>query len=714
MRNLLGRLLERTPTDLDRIATHWDVDLRGRDRYSDVAAIYRTMTDIWAARDAWAAMDAPQRRMIQTMLRLDDGPQPPAALAHMSELDADVARDALRQLFLIGVVAVDDDAAEQYREDNQPAELFLPRELAAVFQRILDEQDVELRDDLKIDELLAIPVLAEMEDAAARWGARVTPGLQTRAELVNVLRNQLTRPEHVERLVRNLSGNARDLWLRLRDAGGQLPLSGVLPAQRSAQRRRAIQELTAPLLAWHQYREGEDGTKERWLIIPNAILRPEKPETTPPPALRSVDPDDVLEADWVFPQSLAWDLLTVMREVVVSEPRWNALVEDNPTIARRFRGKLWRSDRESGTLPTGYIPFLVAVGAHMGVLQDIDGRAGPGPAAQDWRKRAFTTAQREAVQAWARIETWVEGQSRVDVALYGASWPAYRQTLLESLGQLEPDIWYDEASFIDRLLQSEPDLLRQAQVGAAPRAQLSMRIEDGQRPTDSRLETMRLIVATTLSTAGIWLNLIERSQKLEDGEAVLRLTPFGHWITARGAEPVGQHLGPAPLGVGANFQILLYRPTPRRVWALSAFSELQALDRVSTYILTAPALIRALAGGVNLSDVVKVLESLSGQDLPQTVTYTLEEWDRGYRRVWLNRAVVLTPEEGEDSNAIARALRDAGLEPEILEDGRILLSSETASASERLYTAAAHALRDRGFAPLTDQDAVLRRDRKGS
>jgi hypothetical protein len=152
--------------------------------------------------------------------------------------------------------------------------------------------------------------------------------------------------------------------------------------------------------------------------------------------------------------------------------------------------------------------------------------------------------------------------------------------------------------------------------------------------------------------------------------------------------------------VGANFQMLLYRPTPRRVWALSAFSEVETLDRVSTWILSSEALIRALASGVDLEQITTFLERQNGAPLPQNVTYTLAEWDRGYRRIWLRRSVLLQPEEGEESEPVVSALREAGLDPELLPDGRILLIFDDPDAGERLFTAATRALRERGFAPL--------------
>ncbi|MEX2314814.1 MAG: helicase-associated domain-containing protein, partial [Thermomicrobiales bacterium] len=368
--------------------------------------------------------------------------------------------------------------------------------------------------------------------------------------------------------------------------------------------------------------------------------------------------------------------------------------------------------RDTLEIPTGYIERLARIGALRGVLrEDTNERASVGEMAQSWRESAFTTASQRMVAAWTGAEEWIEGRARVDANLYGASWPRVREILLRGLGELEEDQWHDEARFVERLLRAEPELLRQAQVaavGSTRRAALDTAADAHER----RSRVMSLVVGTTLETACVWLGLIERSYERAGRAPVLRVTPFGRWMAGKRVEPQLAQLGNAPIAVGANFQILLYRPTPRRVWALSAFAELQSLDRVSTWTLTAEALIRALATAIDLDQITTFLERQNAAPLPQNVSYTLAEWDRGYRRVWLRRSVVLVPEDGEKAEPIAAALKEAGLEPEVLADGRILLIYDEPDAGERLYTAATRALRERGFAPLADPQAlpVRRRD----
>lgn len=700
MRNLLGRLLDRSPQELERIADYWSVDLAGRDRFADVAALYRVMTDVWAVRDIQQALPPDGRALTRELLAAAGRPSEPAELTLLAGVDAEAGLDELRRLYAAGIASVESDETVE-----ATTRLFMPRELALVFERVLTEgEQAGLRDE-PLDALLALATNVELEEAAGAWGARVTPGIHARAELEKLVRDHLTRPERVERLVSSLSAPARELWLALRGADGALPLDAGLPPERfaPARRRAVIAELARPLLIWFAVQPAAAGV-DRLLFVPADVLHPVTAEPAPPPDLLVIDVAGVVEADWLFPEAAAWDLLTIVREVQQHAVRWNDLNEPDPTLVRRMRTRLWHADRESGELPTGYLPFIVRVGALLGILQDDDNRAQAGPAAREWRERAFAPAQQRMVAAWAAAETWIEGINRLELVLYGAAWPAFRGALLRALGQLEPDIWYEQAGFVERLMQTEPDLLRQAQVGALASSQLAMQI-DTRRPVESRrAQLLSLVIGATLETACSWLNLIERSRELATGRPVFRLTPFGRWIAGRGPEPASQRLGQFPFAVGANFEVLLFRPTPRRVWALSAFAELKALDRVSTYNLTAPALIRALAGGVDLSDIIDILERQNGGPLPQNVAYTLAEWDSGYRRVWLRRAVLLEPEDGGDQSRILEALRDAGLDPELLPDGRIALAYDAPDAGERIFSASSRALRERGFAPLGEPD----------
>jgi hypothetical protein len=176
----------------------------------------------------------------------------------------------------------------------------------------------------------------------------------------------------------------------------------------------------------------------------------------------------------------------------------------------------------------------------------------------------------------------------------------------------------------------------------------------------------------------------------------LALTEVGAWLLGQGPAPPIPASGERPLAVGADFEVLLFRPTPRRLWALGALAEQVRLDTVSTYRLTAAAVQRGIASGLTAEQIVTFLERGSGGELPQNVAFTLREWTRGHEGVRLGHALILRPDSAAALDRLRLALERARLAaPEPLADGRLLLILSAGADPE----AVAAALREAGFAP---------------
>src|SRR5690606_18124863 len=105
-------------------------------------------------------------------------------------------------------------------------------------------------------------------------------------------------------------------------------------------------------------------------------------------------------------------------------------------------------------------------------------------------------------------------------------------------------------------------------------------------PEARRRAVVRLAAAVTLTTAGAWLGLVEVARAQRRG-TVLRVRPDLGWLVDESLDPPEEPaLGGQTLVVQPNFEVLLLRPAPRHVWALSAFTALERLDRVTIYRLT--------------------------------------------------------------------------------------------------------------------------------
>ncbi|HWV35494.1 MAG TPA: hypothetical protein VNZ55_07675, partial [Thermomicrobiales bacterium] len=176
MRNLLGRLNARSADSLQGIARFWSVPLAGHDRGRHVGVLYRTMTDVRAARQIWERLTPVQQAIVRELAITEADALPVAEIAGMTGLPEDEAREALVGLFRAGILARDGD--NQELPVGAVPKLFLPRELGLLFRRLQDEIDAGDLSRSSLRVLLAIADDAEIEETAAKWGIRVIPGLR--------------------------------------------------------------------------------------------------------------------------------------------------------------------------------------------------------------------------------------------------------------------------------------------------------------------------------------------------------------------------------------------------------------------------------------------------------------------------------------------------------------------------------------------------------
>src|SRR5207248_8614800 len=137
-RNLLGRLRERGPTELRRIAECWEVPLGGGTRADHVGRLYAALRDIWAVRDRAAALGAAEWAIVEALLAAaeDEAARPAGEL---------IAATGLARADLDAALAALEDCGIAYREarpahaGEEPAPAyFLARELATGFDRVRD------------------------------------------------------------------------------------------------------------------------------------------------------------------------------------------------------------------------------------------------------------------------------------------------------------------------------------------------------------------------------------------------------------------------------------------------------------------------------------------------------------------------------------------------------------------------------------------------
>ncbi len=688
MRNLLGRLLDRSPQGLAGIARSWEVELRGPDLHHDVSLLYRTLTDPWNVALAWEGLNPVERAVL--LVFANGVPRDAERQTRDIDLNPDDPLPALRKLYKAGYLYHNAASTE---EPYAQVELFMPPELASVIAHLKWEQEAG---DPRAEPLGAL--LQRMDEAglielARELGYGFIPAVSQRAELASYIETQLTDPGYIESAVSALDSRATQLWRWL--------TQHLIPARpddvraalgfTSAELQTAVQALARRGLIWRGYGNTDGDTALR-LVIPDAIRYPTRPEPSLPPDLVEIDASQVVTSDWMHPDAAAWDLLTLLRERMNrSAARLGNDAGQGAASSRRTNPQFWRG--AGGTSPTGYLAFLDYLAEGLGLVADRDALVPVAERLTPWTRLSFEEQTRRMIELWRNAAEWFEGATMEPFHAWGADWPGLRRALLSALTELETDRWFTLDSFARRFAASHPAVLG-AHVTVA-----SANEPVDEPPTSRREGVVRRAAEITLMTACQWLGLVELVG-IPKGPLVIRVTRRGSLI-ATGAEAEAE--GPAregpPLAVQPNFDIFLLTPSPRRVWALSAFAEGSHLDRVSIYRLNEQSVLRSLEAGVSVRNVVRFLEHQNGSPLPQNVAYALDEWERRHRIVGVRGSLLLHVDGEAAAGEIERLLRERGVAAERLSGDRLLVALPQDGDATAFVERIARTLRDVGHVP---------------
>lgn len=671
MRNLLGRLLDRSPQSLSAIARFWEVDLRGRDLHQDVGHLYREMTDPWSFAVVWQRLPAPDRAAVRVLVA-EEEPLAAAEIAAHRSVTVEAATAALRELYRGGFVY--QEPGDPETGAAEPDRFFVPRELAYLSNRA----DVECRQALPVDATAAALVDRlddlDLTEIAEHLGYRVVPTVALRPDLVAYVTPRLGDPDVVRDQVRALDPTSARLWTWLVERGGVADPAEAREAlaMPAPEFRQAVRTLGGRGLLWRGYTRDHD--HQLRFVVPEIVRHPRRRPPSPPPDLVVVTAGEVEEVEWVPPVAIAWDLLTLLR-LAAADANWRPPRGDDAPSLRRLAPRLWL--RGGDVPPRGYVDFLAYLGAGLGLLTPGQGGVAVEPL-REWTRLEFAEQQRRLVGLWRQAAEWTEGAGREILQIWGADWPGFRTRLVAALDALSPGEWVTLESLADRFAATEPAALGTQYTAAASH-------EPGdESPEARRRAVVRLAAEATLSTAGVWLGLVDLSHARRRAP-VLRPREDGRWLLAEGREPPPEAaLGAHGLAVQPDFSVLLLRPTPRRVWALTAFTDLERLDRVSVYRLTRESVARGLGTGLSVERMTGFLEQHGGVPLPQSVAYRVAEWAREYRRVRLHRAVLLEPDDPAGLDELWRALREAGLRVERLGPERLLVFPGPDDAADRI------------------------------
>jgi predicted transcriptional regulator len=689
LRNLLGRLHDRSGHDLDLIARWWEIDLRAREHAAAVAHLYRVLIDAWSYALAWERL-SPTDRVVLDLLVDDEGAFTEAEIAERLGAPVSSVEPSVRRLYRAGFLFAEQDEPVLPGIESR---YFLPREIAHLTANLRREQERGLPVNESAAALLDRLSDGALVDIAERMGRQIIPALALRADLMAYIEPRLGDPKQLREAVRALNPGAARLWRWLLDHP-EPPTPGEARAALGidgSELRRAVQSLAEHGLLWRGYASGDQGERGPTLrlVVPDLLRHPRGRQEPPPPELREVDGTEIPAADWISPYAAPWDLLTVLRALAAGQLRPSAVAESNSPAMRRLASFFWR---RSGDLPpTGYVAFLGFLATGLGLLRpEASGVALE--RVREWTGLDFPEQLRRMVEVWRQSSAWPEGESKEALQVWGADWPGFRSRLLSALTQLEPGTWVTLDSFSARLAAAAPDALGAHFTAAASHE------EPDRRPEGRRLAVVRLAIELTLTTAAEWLGLIAVAKV--GRETVLTPTELSQAIANGRQPPPLEVLAPHSLVVQPDFEALLLQPSPRRIWALSAFTQPVSLDRVSSYRITRQSIERGLSAGLALVQMTGFLEQHAGEPLPQNVAFEIETWAREFRKVRIRESLLIEPDDRASVATITEDLRGAGLRFELLPGDRLLVLMPDGADWDQMRRSIEERLRALGQTPL--------------
>jgi hypothetical protein len=709
MRNLLGRLHARKTPSLVHLARLWGIPLQGNDSGRQVGTIYRVMTDIRAVRSAWRQLDETSQRIVRILSASQGAARTIPELAADLDLPETTVRESCVQLFRWGILAREGD--DQELPVGATPKLFVPRELGLDFRRVLDEIEAGDQSTLPLRTLLELRDDPDIEEAAQRWGIRVIPGLRRRHDLITEILRQVNSTRRIDAVIEALGAEATRLWevvrkeaeigpLRLDDAvkraGLEVPAKPEgLAIARAATLREVLVELESSLLVHHTYLK--DGS--RALFVPQEILHPGTVPTAAP--LRPLQPlrDDIPEPEARHPYAIAWDMLTVVREIASKgSPVWVPGEPISRTWQRQLNSRLWFGGDE--VPPEGYLGFLLYLALGAGVLEAGPKPPGGGdkhavrpvitPRVRQWRGYTFAHQIGALRDVWLFSDQWVEGREREQIDVWGADWQGFRRRLLGDLREMDPHEWFLLTDVARRLAEQDTGIVGSTFTAASARG--------GVDRGDARIAAIAQIIEIELQTAMWWFGFVDLVRIGRKGTA-LRVTEAARLAAADSravVESAEVASGEHALSLDEAGAITLHHPEPVHVWSLTAFADAESLQPETTYQLRPGSVGRALGAGFDLDQITSYLERQSGDGLPEPLRALLREWTAGYKRVRLRRVVLLTPDVEKGLDGLRDLAKSAGLDIVGEHDGGLMVmlpatGDDGASAEDALLKALRHA-----------------------
>jgi hypothetical protein len=220
-----------------------------------------------------------------------------------------------------------------------------------------------------------------------------------------------------------------------------------------------------------------------------------------------------------------------------------------------------------------------------------------------------------------------------------------RQALLDQLRECVPDKWYRIDALIETLWENSPGAMRypgRTKVQKGKDGHLKWMRSDGEiyvGMLDSTLRDLGLVAVGYESAP-------EQGQYPNPIMFMLSELATSLFSTNGQNTQVNEHTHDEEgsqrfLIVQPSFELLLLHPHLPTLYSILPFTQVNQIGVASRLTLTRASLLRGMAAGYSIEQVIQALEEHSQKELPQNVVYTLRDWARQYKETRVSQALLL-------------------------------------------------------------------------
>jgi hypothetical protein len=535
------------------------------------------------------------------------------------------------------------------------------------------------RTKLTLEKILTPLYQSDLDEVGHRYGMELDGSYYTRTDYRSVLAASLVQPEAVAYALQQLDATSRNLFTLLYERGGKLSLQAVrgFTGFDDATLSTILRTLTHYAVAFDTFSE-----REHVLFIPidtykNLKMAPVRSAESDQLILSESAPPAVRPGETI----ILYDLATIIGAVHQQDIEPTKMGTVPKRVAARIMPMLRGCPRTApgSDEENRYLEMLFDIAQELGLLQlsrsaayDIKEHYEPGPVLEQWSQMDSVEQTRRLLQLWVGSGRWgdVVGANYREWYSGYVDHKAVRSSLAAQVRQSTPKQWYTVASLLHLIRGRDPFVLRPKQ-----RTVASLGYRKAGELREHWDTCDREIVIGSLASSFYELGIValgyQEPKALEADEPVnpdfFMLTDLGATVLSPAAKrtstitTIAVQDGNRSLVVQPSFELLLLQPDLSILYGLLPFTQVKQVGVVSRLILTRESIIRGVAAGTSVEQMLQLLETRSQKGVPQNVAYTLNDWAKLYKGTKVSSVILLEVTSEAVANEICARLQAFGL-----------------------------------------------------